>query len=56
MALKIRRVCDKCLLEEKEEYYINRDDIKDARKCKDVGYIVNWLCSKCKEKEKNMFK
>ncbi|MBT7349884.1 hypothetical protein HN803_03760 [candidate division WWE3 bacterium] len=52
MGLKAKRVCDTCLLEQKEDFFINRDDIKDVRRCGDVGWIVNWLCDKCKKNKK----
>ncbi len=52
MGLKTRRVCDKCLLEQKEDFFINRDDINEAKRCSDVGWIVNWLCDKCKKNKK----
>ena len=44
MGLKAKRVCDVCLLEQQEDFFINRQDIKEAKRCSDVGWIVNWLC------------
>tara|TARA_Y100000310_G_scaffold344859_1_gene460068 strand:- start:7081 stop:7248 length:168 start_codon:yes stop_codon:yes gene_type:complete len=52
MGLKARRVCDLCLIEEKENYFINREDIKESKKASDVGWIVNWICIKCKKNKK----
>jgi|19_taG_2_1085344.scaffolds.fasta_scaffold00125_29 macrodomain Ter protein organizer (MatP/YcbG family) len=52
MGVKIKRVCDRCLIEEKEEFFINREDIKGARKCIEIGYMVDWLCLICKKNKK----
>ena len=52
MGLKAKRVCDVCLLEQQEDFFINRQDIKEAKRCSDVGWIVNWLCIKCKNNKK----
>lgn len=55
MGLKASRVCDICLIEEKTEFFINREDIMDTRKASDVGWIVNWLCDRCK-RNKNLLR
>tara|TARA_R110000751_G_scaffold256696_2_gene356112 strand:- start:647 stop:895 length:249 start_codon:yes stop_codon:yes gene_type:complete len=52
MGLKVKRVCDKCLVELAEDFFINREDILGSRKCSDVGWIVNWLCDTCKKNKK----
>tara|TARA_R110000744_G_scaffold46571_7_gene102930 strand:+ start:4534 stop:4698 length:165 start_codon:yes stop_codon:yes gene_type:complete len=50
MGVKIIRFCDSCLIEQLEELYANRVDLKQAKKASSVTVTVEFKCEKCKKK------